>query len=177
MLKVSPWKGLIRFGKRGKLSPRFLGLFTILEHIGLQAYKLDLPPEMDGIHPTFHVCYLGSQGGRKEEEESPAVFGADHRVGLCSTATPVLRAAHPASGTAQELTRVRRFQIKERKSAKPSFFLILAFRTLGGCDFLSRIWTLVSHVEACLGIGLGYKSYVLSITILDEDLNIRIFRG
>ncbi|KAI3748431.1 hypothetical protein L6452_11493 [Arctium lappa] len=58
MLKVSPWKGLIRFGKRGKLSPRFLGPFTILERIGLQAYKLDLPPEMDGIHPTFHVCYL-----------------------------------------------------------------------------------------------------------------------
>ncbi|KAI3707652.1 hypothetical protein L6452_26279 [Arctium lappa] len=58
MLKVSPWKGLIHFGKRGKLSPRFLGPFTILERIGLQAYKLDLPPEMDGIHLTFHVCYL-----------------------------------------------------------------------------------------------------------------------
>ncbi|KAI3672729.1 hypothetical protein L6452_38826 [Arctium lappa] len=58
MLKVSPWKGIIRFGKRGKLSPRFLGPFTILEKIGLQAYRLDLPPEMDGIHPTFHVCYL-----------------------------------------------------------------------------------------------------------------------
>ncbi|KAI3698239.1 hypothetical protein L6452_31352 [Arctium lappa] len=58
MLKVSPWKGLIRFGKRGKLSPRFLGPFTILKRIELQAYKLDLPPEMDGIHPTFHVCYL-----------------------------------------------------------------------------------------------------------------------
>ena len=58
MLKVSPWKGLIRFGKRGKLSPRFLGPFMILERIRLQAYKLELPPEMDGIHPTFHVCYL-----------------------------------------------------------------------------------------------------------------------
>ncbi|KAJ9566000.1 hypothetical protein OSB04_001966 [Centaurea solstitialis] len=58
MLKVSPWKGIIRFGKRGKLSPRFLGPFTILEKVGLQAYRLELPPEMDGIHPTFHVCYL-----------------------------------------------------------------------------------------------------------------------
>ncbi|KAJ9545341.1 hypothetical protein OSB04_025048 [Centaurea solstitialis] len=54
MLKVSPWKGIIRFGKRGKLSPCFLGPFTILEKIGLQAYRLELPPEMDGIHPTFH---------------------------------------------------------------------------------------------------------------------------
>ena len=58
MLKVSPWKGIIRFGKRGKLSPRFLGPFTILDRIGLQAYRLDLPPEMDGIRPIFHVCYL-----------------------------------------------------------------------------------------------------------------------
>ncbi|KAJ9562131.1 hypothetical protein OSB04_007291 [Centaurea solstitialis] len=58
MLKVSPWNGIIRFGKRGKLSPRFLGPFTILEKVGLQAYRLELPPEMDGIHPTFHVCYL-----------------------------------------------------------------------------------------------------------------------
>ncbi|KAJ9540615.1 hypothetical protein OSB04_027121 [Centaurea solstitialis] len=58
MLKVSPWKGIIRFGKRGKLSPRFLGPFTILEKVGQQAYRLELPPEMDGIHPTFHVCYL-----------------------------------------------------------------------------------------------------------------------
>ncbi|KAJ9544902.1 hypothetical protein OSB04_024609 [Centaurea solstitialis] len=58
MLKVSPWKGIIRFGKRGKLSPRFQGPFTILEKVGQQAYRLELPPEMDGIHPTFDVCYL-----------------------------------------------------------------------------------------------------------------------
>ncbi|KAI3707060.1 hypothetical protein L6452_25248 [Arctium lappa] len=66
MLKVSPWKGIIRFGKRGKLSPRFLGPFVILEKVGLQAYRLDLPPEMDGIHPTFHVCYLRKCLAEKE---------------------------------------------------------------------------------------------------------------
>ncbi|KAI3773113.1 hypothetical protein L6452_04312 [Arctium lappa] len=58
MLKVSPWKGIIRFGKRGKLSPRFLGPFTVTKRIGLQAYQLELHPEMKGIHNTFHVCYL-----------------------------------------------------------------------------------------------------------------------
>ncbi|KAI3771892.1 hypothetical protein L6452_03063 [Arctium lappa] len=58
MLKVSPWKGIIRFGKRGKLSPRFLGPFSVTKRVGLQAYQLELPTEMKGIHNTFHVCYL-----------------------------------------------------------------------------------------------------------------------
>ncbi|KAI3697624.1 hypothetical protein L6452_30719 [Arctium lappa] len=71
MLKVSPWKGIIRFGKRGKLSPRFLGPFPIIERVGLQAYKIELPPEMSGIHPTFHVCYL-----RKCLAEVENVFGS-----------------------------------------------------------------------------------------------------
>ena len=58
LLKFSPWKGLIRFGKRGKLSPRFIGPFKVLQRIGNQAYKLELPEELNGIHNTFHVCYL-----------------------------------------------------------------------------------------------------------------------
>ncbi|XP_024984045.1 uncharacterized protein LOC112519963 [Cynara cardunculus var. scolymus] len=58
MLKVSPWKGVIRFGKCGKLSPRFFGPFKVLARVGQQAYKLELPLEMAGIHNTFHVCYL-----------------------------------------------------------------------------------------------------------------------
>nr|GEY31490.1 putative reverse transcriptase domain-containing protein [Tanacetum cinerariifolium] len=58
MLKVSPWKGMIRFGKRGKLSPRYIGPFKILSRIGPVAYKLDLPQELHGIHNTFHVSNL-----------------------------------------------------------------------------------------------------------------------
>nr|GFA47900.1 putative reverse transcriptase domain-containing protein [Tanacetum cinerariifolium] len=58
MLKVSPWKGVIRFGKRRKLSPRFIGPFRILERIGPVAYKLELPRELQGIHNTFHVSNL-----------------------------------------------------------------------------------------------------------------------
>nr|GEW40764.1 reverse transcriptase domain-containing protein [Tanacetum cinerariifolium] len=58
MLKVSPWKGVIRFGKRGKLSPRFIGKFKILERIGPVAYKLELPRELQEIHNTFHVLNL-----------------------------------------------------------------------------------------------------------------------
>ncbi|KAJ9544925.1 hypothetical protein OSB04_024632 [Centaurea solstitialis] len=58
LLKVSPWKGLIRFGKRGKLSPRFVGPFKIMERIRPVAYRLDLPIELSSIHDTFHVSNL-----------------------------------------------------------------------------------------------------------------------
>ncbi|GJR30355.1 putative reverse transcriptase domain-containing protein [Tanacetum coccineum] len=58
MLKVSPWKGVISFGKRGKLSPRYVGPFKIIDRIGQVAYKLELPDELRGIHNTFHVSNL-----------------------------------------------------------------------------------------------------------------------
>nr|GEY50628.1 putative reverse transcriptase domain, aspartic peptidase domain protein [Tanacetum cinerariifolium] len=58
MLKVSPWKGVIRFGKRGKLSPRYIGPFEIIERIGPVAYKLELPEKLRGIHNTFYVSNL-----------------------------------------------------------------------------------------------------------------------
>ncbi|GKG23169.1 hypothetical protein Tco_0388472, partial [Tanacetum coccineum] len=58
MLKVSPWKGVIRFGKRGKLSPRYIGPFKIIKRIGHVAYKLELPDKLCGINNTFYVSNL-----------------------------------------------------------------------------------------------------------------------
>ncbi|GKB23808.1 ribonuclease H-like domain-containing protein [Tanacetum coccineum] len=58
MLKVSPRKGVIHFGKRGKLNPRYIRPFKILEQIGLVAYKLKLPEELSNVHNTFHISNL-----------------------------------------------------------------------------------------------------------------------
>ncbi|GKG16853.1 hypothetical protein Tco_0361810, partial [Tanacetum coccineum] len=58
LLKVSPWKGTMRFGKRGKLSPRYIGPFKILARVGHVAYTLELPEELKGVHSTFHVSNL-----------------------------------------------------------------------------------------------------------------------
>ena len=57
-LKVMSKRGVIRFGKRGKLSPRFIGPFEILERVGIVAYRLALPPSMSGVHEVFHVSML-----------------------------------------------------------------------------------------------------------------------
>ena len=58
LLIVSPWKGIIRFRKRGKLGPRYIGPFLVIVRVDKVAYKLDLPEEPIQIHTTFHVSQL-----------------------------------------------------------------------------------------------------------------------
>ncbi|GKB62866.1 putative reverse transcriptase domain-containing protein [Tanacetum coccineum] len=58
LLKVSPWKGVVRFGKKGKLAPRFVRPFEIIKKVGLVAYRLRLPEELNGVHDTFHASNL-----------------------------------------------------------------------------------------------------------------------
>ena len=57
-LCVTPQKDVFRFGKRGKLAPRYIGPFEILQKIREVAYKLALPPQLSGIHDVFHVSML-----------------------------------------------------------------------------------------------------------------------
>ncbi|GKC97267.1 putative reverse transcriptase domain-containing protein, partial [Tanacetum coccineum] len=58
MLKVWPWKGVVHFGKRGKLNPMYVGPFKVLEKVGEVAYKFELPEELSRVHNTFHVSNL-----------------------------------------------------------------------------------------------------------------------
>ncbi|GKF80342.1 hypothetical protein Tco_0238944, partial [Tanacetum coccineum] len=58
MLKVSPWRHVVCFGKQGKLNPRYVGPFKVLEKIGTIAYKLKLHQELSRVHNTFHVSNL-----------------------------------------------------------------------------------------------------------------------
>ena len=57
-LKVSPWRKVLRFEKKGKLSPRFIGPYEILERVGPVAYRMALPPELTKLHDVFHVSML-----------------------------------------------------------------------------------------------------------------------
>ncbi|GJW39080.1 putative reverse transcriptase domain-containing protein [Tanacetum coccineum] len=58
MLKVSPWKGVVRFGKRGKLNPRYIGPFKVIKRVGIMAHKLELPQKLSRVHNTFHASNL-----------------------------------------------------------------------------------------------------------------------
>ncbi|GJV41695.1 hypothetical protein Tco_1420135 [Tanacetum coccineum] len=58
MLKVSPWKGVIHFSKRGKLNPRYIRHFKVLAKVGTIAYRLELPYQLSRVHSTFHVSNL-----------------------------------------------------------------------------------------------------------------------
>ncbi|GJR55386.1 putative reverse transcriptase domain-containing protein [Tanacetum coccineum] len=69
MVKVSPWKGVIRFGKWGKLNPRYVGPFKGLAKVGKVAYKLELPQEFSRVHHTFHVSNL-----KKSYDDEPLVM-------------------------------------------------------------------------------------------------------
>ena len=73
ILRVSPMRGVKRFGAKGKLSPRFIGPFQILDKVGAVAYRIALPPSLSGVHKLFHVSML-----RKYVSNPTHVLSYDH---------------------------------------------------------------------------------------------------
>ncbi|XP_074282945.1 uncharacterized protein LOC141607492 [Silene latifolia] len=73
LLKVSPMRGVIRFGKREKSSPKFIGPYEILDRVGGVVYQLALPPSLDRVHNMFHASQL-----RKYVSDTSHVLGAEN---------------------------------------------------------------------------------------------------
>ena len=72
-LRVSPMRGVKRFGAKGKLSPRFIGPFEVLDRVGVVAYKIEMSPSLSGVHDMFHVSML-----RKYVSEPTHVLSYEH---------------------------------------------------------------------------------------------------
>ena len=78
-LKLSPWKGVVRFGKRGKLSPRYIGPYEIIKRVGPVAYRLALPSDLARLHDVFHISMLRKYISDPSHvlEEQPVELEAD----------------------------------------------------------------------------------------------------
>ncbi|GKE57685.1 hypothetical protein Tco_1496870 [Tanacetum coccineum] len=83
MLKVSPRKGVIRFGKIGKLNPRYIGPFKILKRVGLVAYKLELPKELSNVHSTFRISNLKKCLSDESLVIPPKELWLDDKLNFC----------------------------------------------------------------------------------------------
>jgi hypothetical protein len=105
-LKVSHMRGVIRFGKKGKLSPRFIRPFEITQKVGKLAYRVALPPDLIGTHDVFHVSMLrkyivnpevivkyeplGIQEGLTYVEEPVKIVDKKEQV-LCTKTIPIIK--------------------------------------------------------------------------------------
>ena len=103
-IKISPMKKVLRFGKQGKLTPRYIGPYKILENIGIVAYKLELPEEMRAIHDVFHVSQLRRWVHDRETIlESPKEVQIDPRM---------VYEKEPVGIVAREIKKLRNKEIK-----------------------------------------------------------------
>ncbi|XP_075494712.1 uncharacterized protein LOC142532276 [Primulina tabacum] len=103
-VKVEAMKAVMRFGKKGKLSPRFTGQFEILDRVGTLAYKVALPPNLAGVHNVFHISMMHSLGMiDASEQEFKETGGAnDLSGGAGGTRDPLESCLIGAAGTANE---------------------------------------------------------------------------
>jgi hypothetical protein len=89
LLKVSPMKGVRRFGKKGKLAPRYVGPFRICQRIGAVAYRLELPHALSSVHDVFHISMLRKHLRAEEQQQVSDLTDLDLQQDLSTVELPV----------------------------------------------------------------------------------------
>ncbi|KAA3459064.1 DNA/RNA polymerases superfamily protein [Gossypium australe] len=110
-LKVSPWKKILRFGRKGKLSPRFIGPYEIIERIGPVAYRLRLPSDLDKIHNVFHVSML------RRYRSDPSHVISPSKIEI-----------HPDLAYEEEPIRILAREVKELRNKKISLIKVMWYK-------------------------------------------------
>ncbi|XP_031123756.1 uncharacterized protein LOC116026574 [Ipomoea triloba] len=90
LLRVSPTRGVMRFGKKGKLSPRFIGPYEILDKVGQVAYRLAMPMELDKVHDVFHISQLKKYVHDASHVIRPEVVEMDETLSYEETPVKIL---------------------------------------------------------------------------------------
>ena len=110
-LRVSPWKGVLRFGKKGKLAPRYIGPYSISERVGVVAYRLELPDELRRLHNVFHVSVLRKYiPDPSHVMSSPPVQLAED---LSFEETPGADSGYPGAATQKKGSQARKGAVEE----------------------------------------------------------------
>ncbi|GJX70210.1 putative reverse transcriptase domain-containing protein [Tanacetum coccineum] len=163
MLKVSPWKGVIRFGKRGKLNPRYIGPFKIIAKVGTVAYRLELPEKLSRVHSTFHVSKL-----KKCMADEPLAIPLDE----IQVDDKLNFIEEPVEIMDREVKRLKQSRIpivKVHWNSKrgPEFTWE---RPVWGCDSASN--TVPSIVDATTALSITFASVSLIAPISTNDYEI-----
>ncbi|GJZ96538.1 putative reverse transcriptase domain-containing protein [Tanacetum coccineum] len=143
LLKVSPWKGAVHFGKRGKLSPRYIASFKILARVGPVAYTLELPEELKGIHSTFHVLNL-----KKCLAEGNIVTKDEGNDGMEVSSRPKIFEAFAANMEMLLTSISLRNCLRWVKVCLYQIFYVVSSRALE--QLLSSTWIGIYHIYASL---------------------------
>nr|GEX18784.1 putative reverse transcriptase domain-containing protein [Tanacetum cinerariifolium] len=174
MLKVSPWKGVVRFGKRGKLNLKYVGPFKVLAKVGKYAYKLELPQELCRVHHTFHVSNL-----KKCYSDEPLVMPSEG-VHIDDTLQFVEESVKIMEREIKRLKRSRIPLVKEKmQSCRPQFLEAYSYEASHIDNFIPQkekdpmSFTLPCYINnVCFDNALADLGASVSLMTLSTYLNL-----